>query len=62
MFSQKTNTALLIVAIVALSYQTAALASMSQKINEAGIGVGASAPAVVSFADDGSAPSMVGGC
>lgn len=62
MFSHKTNTMLLIVAIVALSYQTMALVSMNKKINEAGIEIGASAPAAVSFADDGSAPSMVGGC
>ena len=61
MFSQKTITTLLIVAVVALSYQTAALASMSKKIDEAGVGLGSS-PATVSFTDDGSAPTMVGGC
>jgi len=61
MFSQRTMSALLIAAIVTLSYQTVVLASMSSQLEDAKIGVGVSASAV-SFSDDGSAPAMVGGC
>ncbi|PJA89883.1 MAG: hypothetical protein CO137_01825 [Candidatus Magasanikbacteria bacterium CG_4_9_14_3_um_filter_32_9] len=61
MFSQKTLTTLLVLAIVALSYQTFMLANMSKKIDEAGINTGNST-ATINFTDDGSAPSMVGGC
>lgn len=62
MFSQKTLTVLLAVAVLALSYQTVALGVMSKKLETAKIGVGAS-PSAINLTDDGgSAPSMVGGC
>jgi len=61
MFKEKNLTILLVVAVFALSYQTAALAVMSKKLDNAQIGVG-NAPSAVNFTDDGSAPSMVGGC
>ena len=61
MFSQKTTTALLIAAVFALSYQTVALAQMSNKLEEASVGLGSS-PTAVNYSSDGSAPQMVGGC
>ncbi|PIZ94322.1 MAG: hypothetical protein COX81_03760 [Candidatus Magasanikbacteria bacterium CG_4_10_14_0_2_um_filter_37_12] len=61
MISQKSLSIILVVVIIALSYQTVVLAQMSSKLEEAQIGLGAS-PTAVSFTDDGSAPQMVGGC
>ncbi|MFA4831199.1 MAG: hypothetical protein WC862_05255 [Patescibacteria group bacterium] len=61
MFSPKTLTLLLAIAIVALSFQTIVLIKMSQKLANAEIGIGNS-PSAVNLTDDGSTPSMVGGC
>lgn len=62
MFSPKNLTIMLVVAIAALSYQTYALAALSEKVDEAQIGFG-SASAEVNFTDTGGeAPDMVGGC
>ncbi|MCF6276559.1 MAG: hypothetical protein L3J07_01775 [Candidatus Magasanikbacteria bacterium] len=61
MFSQKTLTIMLVLAIAVSSYQTFMLVDMSKNINEAEIGIGSS-PTSVSFTDDGSSPEMVGGC
>ena len=61
MMSQKSLSITLAVVIVALSYQTLALAQMSSALEEAQIGLG-TGPTAVSFTDDGSAPQMVGGC
>lgn len=52
---------MLAAAVIALSFQTAALASVNKKLVEAEVGLGSS-PSAVSFSDDGSAPQMVGGC
>ncbi len=63
MFSTKTMTVLLIVAIAALSYQTYALASLTEKVEAAQIGIGTATSAEVDFTDTGGgAPDMVGGC
>lgn len=61
MLSKKTLTLLLAVAIFVLSYQTYALAAMSQKLEDVSLGFGAGQQ-TVNFSDSGSAPSMVGGC
>ncbi len=60
MFSPRTLTALLIVTVMALSYQTYALAALGNQLSSAQIGIGGSTS--VSFGSDGSAPDMVGGC
>ena len=58
--SQRTFTIALVVVVMVFSYQTYALASLTAKIADAKIGLGASS--TVNFTSDGSAPNMVGGC
>ncbi|OGH58913.1 MAG: hypothetical protein A2725_04165 [Candidatus Magasanikbacteria bacterium RIFCSPHIGHO2_01_FULL_33_34] len=62
MLSQKTLTALLVIAVFALSYQTVTLGMMSKKLETAKIGIGASPTAINLTDDGGTAPAMVGGC
>ncbi len=60
MFSKKTLTTLLVVAILALSYQTYTLVDLNQKLEQVQIGLGSSS--AVNFSDTGGTPDMVGGC
>ena len=63
MFKKETLTILLGIAVVVMIFQTSTLVALAQKVDEAEIGTGGSAsPNAVNFADDGSAPTMVGGC
>lgn len=61
MFSQKNLVVLLVVAIVALGIETAALVDLNLKLKNAEINLGGSS-AVNLTNDGGGAPSMVGGC
>jgi len=61
-FSQKNMTIFLLVVIVVLLYQTAALAMLNGKLQTANVGFGAT-PAAINLTDTGgAAPQMVGGC
>lgn len=60
MFSPRTLTALLIVTIAALSYQTYVLAALGDQLSVAQINLGGST--AISLGSDGSVPDMVGGC
>lgn len=60
MFSKKTLTLMLLIAVVALSFQSYALASLSSKVTKAQIALGASS--AVSLSNSGGTPDMVGGC
>lgn len=60
MFSKKTLTFLLSLAVIALSYQTYLLIDLSGKVAQAQVALGASSS--VSFSNTGEVPDMVGGC
>ncbi|MDP4007624.1 MAG: hypothetical protein Q8P68_00345 [Candidatus Peregrinibacteria bacterium] len=60
MFSQKTTSILLIVAVIILSYQTYALSNLSSKLEQAKVGLSGGG-AAVDFSSEG-VPDMVGGC
>jgi hypothetical protein len=61
MFSQKNLTTILLVVIGVLIYQTATLAVMTTKLQDAQFGIGVS-PSAINLNDNGDAPQMVGGC
>ncbi len=61
MFSQKTLSVLLVIAIVLISFQTYSLFRLNQKIKEAKLNFGAGSP-TVTLEGSGGAPDMVGGC
>jgi len=57
----KTFTAAIVIFTIALAYQTFAMASLTAKLADAKVGLGAGSSAV-NLSSDGSAPEMVGGC
>ncbi len=60
MFSQKTLSVLLVIAIILISFQTYSLFRLDRKIKEAKLNFG-TAP-TVTLSESGGAPDMVGGC
>jgi len=61
MFSQKNIMIVLLLVVVAMSYQTITLLQMTKKLQQASFDVGNS-PSVINLNDNGSTPEMVGGC